>query len=453
MVSSTNITQETDKYFMILVKITFIIIISLIIYAIYKYFIRYTPKTYELFTNNNGLSTDFPVIDNKFTDTIYEKSIRALYSDSSIVNSINTLMLCNLLGENCATKNRKRFPVNIIKHIDGSILAVFNDGNIYSKGYMNDKLWYGPLKNSMPSNGDIPLRMITIAPNGLDLLGVGYDNQLYIKRANGSSNNLDLEIPWELVANNRDIIYVLTDPQTTHLIAINTDGQLLINTKYELESDFEQATRLQIPILRAYFDNNGYMLVISTDLKLYQMNDIDWRNSNIDYNKGANPTNVLDILYDNDMKLWGLVPIDNAGVIEVYKQRQIYYLSKFLLPDIQTELGTAKGAFLMNDKDIIKAKSGVDMTIREAETGDSLDDDVNYANMRQILENKKKLRAFCANRTLVDPNKSTNYRDFELEDQINVNNNKLVDMKKIVSTMLKYDPDSKNITQSGKLLA
>lgn len=448
MVSSTNITQETDKYFMILVKITFIIIVSLIIYAIYRYFIRQTPKNYELFTNNDVSQTDFPVTNNKFPDTIYEKSIREIYGNSAA----NSIMLCNLLGENCAS-NRKRFPVNIIKHIDGTILAVFNDGNMYSKEYMNDKLWYGPLKNSMPNNGEVPLRMITIAPNGFDLLGVGYDNQLYIKRADGSNNNLDLEIPWQLVANNRDIIYVLTDPQTTHLIAINTDGQLLINTKYELESDFEQATKLQIPILRACFDNNGYMLVITPDLKLYQMNDIDWRNSNIDYNKGANPTNVLDILYDNDMKLWGLVPIGNAGIIEIYKQRQIYYLSKFLLPDIETELGTAKNTFLMNDKEIIKAKTGVDMSIREAETGDSLDDDVNYANMRQILENKKKLRAFCASRSLVDPNKSTNYRDFELEDQINVNNNKLVDMKKIVSTMLKYDPDSKNITQSGKLLA
>ena len=160
----------------------------------------------------------------------------------------------------------------------------------------------------------------------------------------------------------------------------------------------------------------------------------------LDFNKGSNPSTVLDILYDNDMKLWGLVPIDNAGVVETYKQRQIYYLSKFFLPDIQTELGTNKPVFLMNDKEIIKAKTGVDLSIMEAESRNSLDDDVNYANMRQILENKKKLRAFCANRTLVDPNKSTNYRDFELEDQISANNDKLIDMKKIISTMLKYSP-------------
>jgi hypothetical protein len=152
------------------------------------------------------------------------------------------------------------------------------------------------------------------------------------------------------------------------------------------------------------------------------------------------------------MKLWGLVPVDAVGVVEIYKQRQIYYLSKFLLPDIQTELGTAKNAFIINDKDIIKAKCGVDLTISEADAGDSLDDDINYANMRQILENKKKLREFCANRTLVDPNKSTNYRDFKLEDQIAANTDKLLDMKKIVSTMLKYDPDAKAISQAGAKL-
>ena len=441
--TTPDITQENDKYFMILVKISFVVIVSLIIYAIYKYFIKHTPKLYENFATD-AESPDFPTTDNKYPDTIYEKSIRAIYGE-------NSAMLCNLLGENCATGNRKRFPVNIIKHTDGTFLAVFNDGNIYRKQYMNEKLWYGPLTNSKPNSGATPLRMITIAPNGIDLIGVGYDNMLYVKKADGG-NNLDVESAWQLVANNRDIIYVLTDPQTTYLIAINTDGQILINTKYELESDFEQATRLQIPILRAYFDTNGYMLVITTDFKLYQMNDLDWRNSSIDFDKGANPSNVLDILYDNDMKLWGLVPIDAAGIVEVYKQRQIYYLSKFLLPDIQTELGTAKNAFIINDKDIIKAKCGVDITISEADAGDSLDDDVNYANMRQILENKKKLREFCANRTLVDPNKSTNYRDFELEDQIAANTDKLLDMKKIVSTMLKYDPDAKAISQAGAKL-
>ena len=435
--SANNSEENNDKYFMILVKISFVLIVSLIIYAIYRYFIKQIPKNYEQFVDNTDdtspqIPIEFQFDTSKYSDTIYEKSVRTLYEN-------NEHMLCNLLGENCMTSKRKRFPVNIIKHTDGSILAVFNDGNIYRKQYMNEKLWYGPLNNSMPNSGTVPLRMITIAPNGIDLLGVGYDNQLYVKRSNGSST-LDIEIPWELVANNRDIIYVLTDPQTTRLIAINVDGQILINTKYELESDFEQATRLQIPILRASFDNNGYMLVITTDFKLYQMNDLDWRNSSIDFNKGSNPSTVLDILYDNDMKLWGLVPIDNAGVVETYKQRQIYYLSKFFLPDIQTELGTNKPVFLMNDKEIIKAKTGVDLSIMEAESRNSLDDDVNYANMRQILENKKKLRAFCANRTLVDPNKSTNYRDFELEDQISANNDKLIDMKKIISTMLKYSP-------------
>ena len=93
-----------------------------------------------------------------YTDTVYETAIKKVFEN-------NPKMICNILptiaDDKCVDNNnnlvkRQRFPVHIIKLVDGKYLAVFNNGRIYSKMDINDRFWKGPLKNSIINN-NIPL--------------------------------------------------------------------------------------------------------------------------------------------------------------------------------------------------------------------------------------------------------------------------------------------------------
>ena len=70
--------------------------------------------------------------------------------------------------------------------------------------------------------------------------------------------------------------------------------------------------------------------------------------------------------------------------------------------------------------------------------------------MRQILENKQKLRQFCANRSSVAIGESEKYNNFELKDQIDQNDEKLGSMRELVENMLKYDPDGQKPAGRGR---
>ena len=112
----------------------------------------------------------------------------------------------------------------MIKLLDGSIIAVFNDGRLYKKDNIKSTLWLGPITNSMPQD-IIPMRMITLSTDLVTLLGVGFDNILYVKTPD-KLGNINLTIPWKQVPNNSSIIFVLFDNQTNYLLSIDVNGKL-----------------------------------------------------------------------------------------------------------------------------------------------------------------------------------------------------------------------------------
>jgi hypothetical protein len=382
------------------------------------------------------IEENFQIVETKYSiqPTIYEISLEALYSN-------NKKLLCNIipiLKENACMEDgipikKEKFPVHLFKGPDSIIYAVFNDGAIYRKNSMTTGIWNGPLDNSMPNNSRTPLRMITLSPNGNEYLGVGFDNRLYIKRAN-EAGFLDITTPWELVSNNNNIIYVITNPSNNRLIGVNKEGQLLIKETEDITSDFILLPRLSVSVLKLFFDNSGYMLVLDDKFNLWQMADKDWQNSDIDFKKGSNPTRINDILYDNDGKLYGIVFPLNPTKLQLMKQNTFYFLSVFL-PLLNNSKTSDDINFVMNDNSILLAKSGVDFSKVE-NIDDSLDNDIQQAKIRNDLENKRKLREFCAlKKKDYDPRKMENY---ELLEDIDNNNKKIADLNTVLQKLKQY---------------
>ena len=127
------------------------------------------------------------------------------------------------------------------------------------------------------------------------LLGIGYDNKLYAKQSD-SAGNINILGEWVIVPNNFDIIYVITDYSTKKLVAINIYGQMMIKKTTDLTSDYEPLGDLNSPILKLFYDSNGYMLALDTNFNLVQFKKKDWKQSQLNYAKGINKMKVFDIL-------------------------------------------------------------------------------------------------------------------------------------------------------------
>ena len=196
------------------------------------------------------------------------------------------------------------FPVHILKLPNTSILAVFNDGRLYMKNDILDNMWKGPIKNSIPYDS-IPLRMITISYKDNSILGIGYDNKLYAKQPN-SVGGINIFAEWVQVPNNQDIIFCMVDKETKKLICIDVNGALFIKEENDITSNLLPIGDLSRPILKLFYDENGYMLALDTQFNLVQFKIRDWKNSDLNYDKGINKTRVFDVIYDNDAKLYGL---------------------------------------------------------------------------------------------------------------------------------------------------
>jgi len=170
------------------------------------------------------------------SSTVYESAINTVFSNyPRLICNITPTPTNNICIVNGQTYVKFNFPVQMIKLIDGSILAVFNDGRIYRKDTIQNTMWQGPLDNSLP-NDTIPLRMITLAPDLATLLGVGYDNQLYLKAPN-DSGTVDITGVWKPVPNNTGVIYVLFDADTGNMISIDIQGKLQIKVSSDYISN------------------------------------------------------------------------------------------------------------------------------------------------------------------------------------------------------------------------
>ena len=450
---NTNSTNKKDKLLQTLVNIGTVILFIFIVVVIYKLFIVRNTNLREGFQDKKKIKDTFENTLN-YKKTIYEKSLENVFIN-------NKRLLCNMIpsmNENtniCKVDNEPyiiyKFPIHIIKLIDGSILSVFNDGNIYQKDTIKSTLWKGPIKNSMPL-GTIPLRMVTLSTDLKTLFGIGYDNTLYVKEPTKDINpTINISGEWKKVPNNTDIIYILFDNKTNYLISIDIDGKLFTKTSHDITGDNQELiTLIDRPILRAYYDLNGYMLIIDNKFDLYKFSDINWKTSQLQTKRGANPNKLQDILYDNDGKLYGLVFNQNSFMLQIMKQSAVYYLSDFKPLDMILS-SKNESNFIMSEQDILKAKLGSLYDYKKYNIDeDETDNDPNFAYQKQLLESKRDLRQFCANRGSNTQN--VNYENYELLADVENNNNKIGKLKNVIKNLMKYEPDKKQIQEKYAIL-
>ena len=453
---------KTDKTLLTLLKIGITLLFFGLVIIIYLYmFNKNEPFTQSEIANPTiqpGITelSNITTLSNK-SNTVYENALNRLYPD-------NPRMICSLLPSNSNICNvggesyiKYNFPVHMIKLLDASILAVFNDGRLYKKDNINNSMWLGPLNNSRP-NDIIPLRMITLGNDLKSLLGVGYDNKLYIKRPN-DKGELDLTTVWKLVPNNNNIIYVIYDNDTGYLISVDINGKLFIKSNSDITSNnIELITRLDKPILKLYYDINQYMLIIDTNFQLYQFTELNWKNSELNIQRGANSSLLMDILYDNDGCLYGLVFNTKSYMVQLKKQIQSWYLAEFMDLNILTtgpeknssSPSTTENNFVLSDQDIIKLKNGsISEYIKNINNDASIDEDPNIAYQKQLFETRAKLKDFCNSRYSTT---SANYENWDMYSNIEKNNVVINDLKNVIGNLLKYEPDKQRIIDNYPIL-
>ena len=471
-------------------NIIVVIFFFTIVIVVYNLFIKNTKI--EPFENKKK-KDKFDNVKNKMVksskqiNTVYETALTTIYGDNkrlmcSMIPSINDQT--NICKIDNIPYIIYKFPVHIIKLIDDSILAVFNDGRLYQKYSMESTIWKGPIINSMPT-GTIPLRMVTLGTDLTTLYGVGYDNILYVKdskkktnkkinRGNnygpvtddsgtGNSKSINLTTEWKQVPNNSGIIYVLFDNKTHFLISIDINGKLFTKTQADITStNQELVTLLDRPVLRLYFDLNGYMLVIDNKFDMYQFTDIDWRTTPLQLERGANPKKLHDILYDNDGKLYGLVFNTDEYMIQIMKQVAVFYLADFNPLDMilaKTSRGSVDtknkntnhgNNFVMSYQDIMKAKIGsINNYLLNNINDNATDDDPNFAYQKQVIETKVKLVQFCNDRNSYYNNNNDNY---ELLADVENNDDKISKLKNVIKSLMEYEPERMNIQDKYTIL-
>ena len=462
MNTTLNSNNKKDNMLQSLINIGTVVLFFIIVVVIYKLFIKgdYDNLRREGFQTKKDKFEDTETDNETETkatssNTVYEKALKNIYGD-------NQRLLCSMLptiNENssiCKVDNKPyviyKFPVHLLKLNDGSILSVFNDGRMYQKDSMESTMWKGPIANSMPQ-GTIPLRMITLSTDLTTLLGVGYNNILYVKepQSESDSGSVNLTGTWKQVPNNSDIIYVLFDNKTNYLISIDINGKLFTKTSFDITGENQElVTLLDRPVLRLYYDLNGYMLAIDNKFNLYQFTDIDWKTTPLQTARGANPNKLQDILYDNDGKLYGLVFTPDTFMVQIMKQSAVFYLSNFKPLDLSiTSKDTSH--FVMSDQDILKCKIGsVYEYINTNSLNSTTDDDPNFAYQKQILDNKGKLRQFCANRGSNTQN--INYDNYALLADVEQNTDKINKLKNIIKNLMAYEPERMRIQEKYAIL-
>jgi len=477
MISNSKTQSNTNKPDSLMVKVVnfgAVILIIIIVVLVYKFFIvkDYNKLRIEGFYESTDATDTTDTTDTKDatdtidttdttdilstiskTTTIYEQSLIDMYGD-------NKRLICGMIpsmgGSSgiCQINNSPvvvyQFPIHIIKLINGNIVAVFNDGRLYLKDSMKSTIWSGPITNSLPQD-IIPLRMITLSTDLVSVLGVGYDNNLYVKSPD-IKGNIDLTSPWKKVPNNSSIIYVIFDAETNFLLSIDTNGKLFTKTTADISSNNQElVSKIDRPILRLYYDINGYVLVIDNKFNLYQIHDIKWKTSVINTSRGANSSKIQDLLYDNDGKLFGLVFNQNAFMVQIMKQNNIFYLSDFVSLDMQLTANTSSTDFVMADQDIIKCKIGsLNEYISSTNDDETIDDDPNFAYQKQIIENQNRLRNFCKTRN--NTSGSNNYDNYDLLASVDTNNDKIIQLKNIINNLMTYEPDSVSIKEKYQIL-
>ena len=425
---------------------------------IYWYFFSGSGKRasrFECFDNPStttataSITTPTPTPTASTNATIYERAIQTVFANfPRLICNLTptpTNNICHVDGQSYVKYN---FAVHMIKLLDGTILAVFNDGRLYRKDTIQNTMWQGPLNNSLP-NDTVPLRMITLAPDLATLLGVGYDNQLYLKMPT-DAGAVDITATWKPVPNNSGIIYVLFDADSGHMISIDTSGKLWIKISRDYTSNrTELITKLDRPVLRLYYDNFGYMLALDSNFDLYQFSEVNWKNSPLNVQRGHNASKVGDVLYDNDGRMYGLVFNTTASIMQVMKQDTAYYLGNFQPLDqlVASADNSMVGAeFVLADLDILRCKVGnIEKYLKTQATDDKADDDTNVAYQKMILQTRADLRQFCASRNNGAAN--SNFDNYDLLSKVESNDDRITSLKNIINDLTIYEPDKTRLLE------
>lgn len=397
--------------------------------------------------NDVKIPYDFDKIEiGTFPETVYERSIKKVFKDDII-------MKCSLIptekSNNCLINGlpliKYKYPVSLLKSIDGTILSVFNDGRVYYKKSVLDNLWSGPIKNSFP-NRKIPLRCITLSPNGQTLYGVGYDNNVYAKHNIFKDGSLFLDGDWVPIYGLENVIHLMfyhekTSNQYKFLI-IDINGKLKITNTDNPKSGLVDISIINTPILKAFYDLDNYLCVIDTDFRIQSFDDKNWINSKLSTKFNPSLDRVLDVLYDNDKMLFGLVLDNKNKTTDLRKQEEYGHNTKFVEFKYHKSLDSSLNK-LIPDLVILKSKIGEFKFVEEEQ--DFIDNDINLAYHRQMLKDKQKLRDFCKSQNY----KSTkNMKDYNLEKYIQQNNTKIEKIKEFLNTLTIYDSTYKSLVNN-----
>ena len=382
----------------------------------------------------------------EYPETIYEKAIKLNFKDypALICNMIPTMKSseCRIAGNKIV---KYKFPVHIIKMIDGNHLAVFNDGRLYKKHKLTDKMWQGPLRNSMP-NRHIPLRMINTNIDGTKIIGVGYDNNVYEKLGNENSV-IDYEGEWKRLPGLTDVIFIMFKHDESvdkyRYVVINTSGKIKITRDDKSTSDLIDYSIEDTPVLKLFGDPKGYMNVIDSQFRIRTFEDKKWDGSLLSNKYQPAENQITDAIYDNDALLFGCVILPKMNTVEVMKQEEAHFTAKFVPFEMNRYLDSSLDKRIA-DRTIVKSKLGT-FTKQGLLEEDALDDDINMAYNRQMLLDKKRLRDFCANRGF---RTDVNYKNYKILAQIEDNNQKIDKLNGIIKDLISFDPDQKAIQDS-----
>jgi len=378
----------------------------------------------------------------QYKDTIYEKSAKIAFEN-------NPKMLCNLLpiipAEYCGDEDgnvskKPKFPVHMLPMKDTTVMAVFNDGQLYKKDKVEYPFWTGPLENSLP-NGSIPLRMISIDSEER-LLGVGFNNNLYRKVSN------DIESTWELIPNTDNIIYVIYQLENTFendkIIAVDSQGRLNENIYNQLGSEpFKLVANDNetFPVLKVWFDKNGFMLGIGTNFKMYRKATTDWRNSEFDTVTGSNPSLINDAIYGKDGKMYGLVLIPKLGKIAVMKQKMVYYLSQFIPLEFISDKNNKE---IISNSEVVKFKTGIDYTNDRYNDLQYGDINISEAKNKLKIEELRKIRSHCASR---GSKTNVEHENYEFLNRLTKQQKHIDELNGVLSKMVSQDPSRSKIQE------
>lgn len=382
-----------------------------------------------------------------FSDTAYESAIRQTFNNYPA-------LICNLLptvkSNTCMRDGvlitKYKYPVHVHRLINGRHIAVFNDGRLYMKQRLIDTMWQGPLQNSLPRR-TVPLRMVTTTPEGDRLVGVGFDGQAYIKPQDDMTD-VNIEGEWQPIEGLRDIIYLMyyyDEPTNTNrYLVIDINGRVQITKTNEPNSGLQIFGVLTEPILKMCMGADGYMMAIDTQLRLRTFESKAWYNSQLSTKFPPSQQHVLDVIYDNDQLLFGLVILPKVTQVEIMKQEEVHITSPFVPLELNKYLDSSLNPRL-TERNIIDTKVGSSVSVMNTisnNVSDQLDNDINMAYQRQMLADKQRLRQFCSKRGF---GTKAEHRNFELMREIDKNNEKIEQLNRAIVDLVAFDADKRKI--------